>query len=58
MCAYLDLVEGAVFLAAAVVLAVVNSTADVLVCKFSSHDNIPFLKEITAAFGLLRQPQL
>ena len=55
----LDFVERAVFLAAAVVLAVVDCAADVLVCKFSSHDNIPFSKEqITATFGLHRQPQL
>ena len=33
----LDLVKRAVILAAAVVLAVVDSAADVLVCKFSSH---------------------
>ena len=37
MCADFDLVERAVVLAAAVVLAVVDSTADVLVCKFSTH---------------------
>ena len=37
MCADLYLVKGAVILAAAVVLAIVDSTADVLVCIFSSH---------------------
>ena len=37
MCADLDFVEGAVILAAAVMLAVVDCTANVLVCKFSSH---------------------
>ena len=35
--AYLDLVERAVITAAAVVFAVVDRTADVLVCKFASH---------------------
>ena len=51
MRAYFDLVEGAVITAAAVVLAVVDSTADVLVCKFSSHFYSSFqtLQMITAA---------
>ena len=39
MSADLDFVERAVVLAAAVVLAVVNCTADVLVCEFGSHNN-------------------
>lgn len=38
----LDLVERAVIIAAAVMFAVVDSTADVLVCKFSSHNNTSF----------------
>lgn len=38
VCAYLDFVERAVVIAAAVMLAVVDCTADVLVCKFSSHN--------------------
>lgn len=37
----LDLVKRAEILAAAVVLAVVDSTSDVLVCVFSSHNNSP-----------------
>ena len=36
--AHLNLVERAVVLAAAVMLAVVNGAANVLVCKFSSHN--------------------
>ena len=44
---YLYLVEGAVILAAAVMLAVVDSTADMLVCKFSSHYDHSFLIEKT-----------
>ena len=42
---YLYLVMGAVILAAAVVLAVVDSTANMLVCKFSSHYDHSFLIE-------------
>ncbi len=34
---YLDLVKRAIILAAAVVLAVVDSAADMLVCVFCSH---------------------
>ena len=45
MCADFDLVERAVVLAAAVVLAVVDRTADMLVCKFSSHYDHSFLIE-------------
>lgn len=37
----LDFVERAEVLAAAVMLAVVNCTADVLVCEFGSHNNSP-----------------
>lgn len=37
MCADLYLVERAIIAAAAVISAVVDSAADVLVCKFASH---------------------
>ena len=37
MSTYLDLVKRAVVTAAAVVFAIVDRTADVLVCKFASH---------------------
>ena len=36
--AYLDLVKRTVITAAAVVFAIVDRAADVLVCKFASHD--------------------
>ena len=39
MCADFDLIKRAKILAAAVMLTVVNSTADVLVCVFGSHNH-------------------
>lgn len=44
MSADLYAVERAVIIARAVILAVVDSAADVFVCKFGSHSNSPFKK--------------
>ena len=53
-----DLVEGAIVLAAAVVLTVLDSTADVLVCKFSSHFYSSFLFCKTIPFFRLHCVQI
>ena len=44
MSAHLDTIERAIVIAYAVVFTVLYCTADVLVCKFSSHDmKLPFI---------------
>ena len=50
---YLNLVERAVIFARAVMLAVVDSTADVFVCKFGSHNNNILSLLITACAVIL-----
>lgn len=47
MSAYLDPVERAVVIAAAVVFAVIDIAGDVLVGKFGSHNNTSFRFEIS-----------
>lgn len=53
VCADFYLVKRAVVFGAAVMLAVVDCTADVLVCKFSSHNKkLPFVDD--TAFAVKR----
>ena len=53
MCADLNLVERAVVIAAAMMLAVVNSAADMMVSKFSTHNQFPFADRRAAGSFLL-----
>lgn len=43
--AYLDTVEGAVVVIAAVILTILYCTSDMLVCKFCTHNKLPFVKK-------------